>query len=229
MTSEMPPFPTSELRDLARSGFEMGVAAVPIVGGPIQVLFDAVMVPSLVKRRDNWFDQLGEMLNRLSQRIEGFDPASLADNEIFISAILEASRIAVRSHQDWKLDMLRNCLVNIVVGGPRQDFFPERYLRYVDDLSCEHFLVLKYLSNPLKWFDQSGTERPAVGLMSSPRTFLESANLPIGADVLEVVLRDLNAEGLARTAGMTTTMTYEGAAQRLATAVGLALIFYVTE
>ncbi len=186
-------YPQPELRDRVRTGADFGIALIPGVGGALQVLVDAVMMPSLAKRRDVWLGKVGELLVELDEKCTGFDPAQLAGDEVFVTAISDASRIAMGTHLEEKLDLLKNCLAHLVLAQDRDDFMILQMFRFVELLSPEHILILQYLSNPKAWFDGKGIVRP---LPSVESLALTHADLPVSGDALSIVLRDLSSRGL---------------------------------
>lgn len=196
MADSIDQYPAPTLRDKARQGTEAAVAAIPYVGGAAVELAEVVMAPSLDKRRDAWFVKLGQLVEELRERIEGFDMAELAEDEVFVSAVADASRIAMGTHLERKLEMLKNCLAVLAASDDRDDFLAMQFLKFVEQLEVEHFLVLEYLRNPGAWFDAKSIPRP--NLMSAARhTLLELAELPVEGESRGLALRDLGDRGLA--------------------------------
>jgi hypothetical protein len=227
MTEELEPLPEATLRDYARAGLDAGIAAVPIVGGPLQVLLDSVLAPSLDRRRSQWLEHLAWVVSSLREKVEGFDLVALVNNETFVSAVVEASRVAIATHREEKLKMLRNLLVKVAMDPDRKDFFAHRYLRFVDELSPEHFLLLDYLSDPTGWFTQKGLVRPSYTLAPLDEAALNAAEFPFGADIRAVVLRDLDTQGLAMARSMTKVEMVTVGWRPLVTSLGLALLIFV--
>lgn len=221
-------FPESQLRDHVRTGIDAGLAAVPVVGGPVQVLVDAVLVPSIDRRREAWLRKLGELVNELSERIDGWTPDALSDDEPFVSAVVEASRIAMGTHLEEKLNLLKNCLANMALSTARDDFLDLQMFQYVDHLTPEHFVVLQYLDNPGAWFDARDIARPSIH-MGAPRSVLIHARLPVAGVALEIVLRDLNDRGLADTGSLGAMMSEAGVWQGRVSDLGRALLEFVRE
>lgn len=121
---------TNETRALVKSG----LAAIPAIGGALSELIDLVISPSLARRRDDWLRELANALEALEARVEGFRLENLAGNEAFVSATIQATRIAVGTHQREKREMLRNTLLQVASGrGPAEDCS-----RYISMLS-RHF------------------------------------------------------------------------------------------
>lgn len=105
---ELGDLPGRSKAEIGASIVSAGVSSIPIVGGAAAELFELVIAPSLEKRRDEWLRKLGEAVDELRERLEGFDPRQLEGNEQFVSAVLAASTVAVKSHDEEKLDLLRN-------------------------------------------------------------------------------------------------------------------------
>lgn len=226
MDDQLDKYPTPELRDHVRTGVTAGVAAIPYVGGSVQILADAVIVPSLTKRRDRWLTKLGEVVNELQERDPDFDPSSLAGDEAFVTAVADASRIAMGTHLEAKLDLLKNCLVSMAVESERDEFMDLQMFRFVDDLTPEHFTVLQYLASPGAWFDAKGLTRPNLS-MGSPSSLMRQAQLPVSGAALDIVLRDLNDRGLVDTGSLGTTMTGTGVWADRITPLGSELLAFV--
>lgn len=94
------PKPTSG--DVLHTLTKAGLSAIPIVGGPAAELFTYLVVPPLTKRRDEWLRLIADGLRALEEKVENFSIESLSQNEDFVTMLLEASHLAVRSHQKRK-------------------------------------------------------------------------------------------------------------------------------
>lgn len=226
MPEELEPYPEATVRDYARAGVDAGIAAIPVIGGSLQVLADVVIAPSLMKRRDVWLRKLHELVVELEERVDGFDVASLAGDEAFVTAVADASRIAMGTHLEEKLELLKNCLAHMAVESDRDDFLDLQLFRLVDELTPEHFVVLQYLDNPGAWYDANQHPRPNFS-MGSPGHVMGAAGLPLEGASLEIVLRSLRDSGLASTDSLNTTMTADGAWQGLTTELGRELLNFV--
>ena len=96
--------PTKEARDRVRAAVDAAIATIPYAGGALQILFDEVLQPNFEKRREEWLKKLAEVLQELTDRMKGFDPASLEINDQFVSAVSQATRIAMGTHrqESWR-------------------------------------------------------------------------------------------------------------------------------
>lgn len=103
------------------------------------------MVPGVERRREEWFKKLADDFDRLQETVEGFRIEILGDNETFVSAMIQATRIAIGTHNDEKRSALRNGLLNIALGrGPGED---EKHIffRYIEELTPWHIRILNCL------------------------------------------------------------------------------------
>ena len=60
----------------------------------------------------NGLKPIYDRLKKLEEKVEGFSITSLSENELFISTIMEASQIAVRTHKNEKIEVLKNVVLN---------------------------------------------------------------------------------------------------------------------
>jgi hypothetical protein len=225
VTDQIEEYPHAKAIDRIRMAADAGIAAIPMVGGTAQILIDGVITPSLIRRRDKWFEKLGNVLEDLQVRLEGFDVRDLAGNEEFVSGVMQASRIAMMTHEEEKLEFLRNCLANLAVASPG-DLLAARFLRFVDELSPEHFLVLTYASDPRGWYQRKGLRHDQISIGAAMQV-LRGANLPVTGPQLSLVLGDLDRAGLAVTASLNTMATGQGMWQAFATDLGTQLVAFI--
>jgi hypothetical protein len=69
--------------------------------------------PGEERRREEWFKEPADDPDRLRDTVEGFRVENLAQNEVFGSATIQPTRIAMGTHQQEKREYLRDALRNI--------------------------------------------------------------------------------------------------------------------
>jgi hypothetical protein len=106
-----------------------------------------VLVPPMGKRRDEWLQGLNDRLRELEGRMAGFRVEALVNNDAFISAALQASQAAIRTHERQKLEALRNAVVNVAAGRNADADTTTFFLTLVDVLSATHLELLRYFAN----------------------------------------------------------------------------------
>ncbi|UUZ63272.1 hypothetical protein LP417_27235 [Polaromonas sp. P1-6] len=89
--------PESSKGDVAHALAKAGLSAVPFVGGPAVELFQLLVQPPLERRRQQWMQQVGEKLLELEAK--GLSLEKLQGNEQFVSAAMQASAAAIRTHK----------------------------------------------------------------------------------------------------------------------------------
>jgi len=137
------PLPEETVADLVIRLCRAGVNLIP-GGGAVTELASILKVPS-ERRRDEWLETLWERLARLEKRLGGFDIKRLADNQQFVTAVLRATPIAVRTHKAEKLEALRNAVLNVAAGSAPEDDIQAMFLDAVDSLTASHVQFLSAL------------------------------------------------------------------------------------
>jgi hypothetical protein len=158
--------PTSSKGDVAHTLAKAGLSAVPILGGPAAELFQAIIQPPLERRRQAWMEQVGEKMKKLENK--GFNLGKLQNDERFISAVMHASQLALRTHQKEKLDALRNAILNVAKGQSPDEALQHMFLDFIDSLSELHLRILRLFQSP----------PPSPGVSVAGLNFVLEQNIP---------------------------------------------------
>src|SRR6266478_212213 len=121
------------------------LSAIPGVGGPALELFNAVIAPPIERRRDSWLNELAERLQTLEQE-HRLNIEDLANNENFVSAVMQATSSAIRTHHEKKIDALRNAVLNSALDRSLDEVKREIFLALVDQLTAIQIVVFAELS-----------------------------------------------------------------------------------
>lgn len=213
-----PPEPSKgdALHAVARAG----LSSIPIVGGASVELFQYVVQPSLEKRRIAWMATVGERLMQLEERGVGLE--KLQNDERFISTVMHASHLALKTHQEEKRAALRNVIANAAQGQSPEEAVEHMFLDFVDSLSDLHIRILRLFQVP---------KPPPNMSMGGLGSVLEH-NMPElrgRRELYDQLWRDLHARGLVNTDGMHTTMSGSGLAQKRTTGLGDGFLKFITE
>lgn len=84
----------------------------------------------------------------MEDRVTGFRFDDLGQNERFVSATLQATQAALRSHQKEKLEALRNAVLNVAVGRNFSDEQQGVFLSLLDTLQPIHLNLLRFFADP---------------------------------------------------------------------------------
>ena len=119
----------------------------PAVGSAV-AFFDLITAPIRGKRFNEWCEKVRLLLNDHSKKFKELTPERLAASEEFNSAFAQAAQAAIRTHDEEKLEALRNAVLNTALSkepdGDRQAIF----VSIVDRLAPSHLRVLKALETP---------------------------------------------------------------------------------
>ena len=119
--------------------------AIPFAGGVASETFGLILSQPITKRREEWMQAVVDKLKYLEEVSESFKIENLKENDEFVTFLIEASQIAFKTHQNEKLDYLKNSIVNYF--GNQLEFDKKHsFLRIIDELTPTHFIILKYIS-----------------------------------------------------------------------------------
>lgn len=205
--------------DVAHAVAKAGLSSIPVVGGAAAELFQFVVEPPMDRRRRAWIASVGERLAELEKN--GLDLASLQENDDFVSAVLQCSQIALRTHNEEKLNCLRNAIANIAVGQGPDEALQHMFLALVDDFSELHIRILKYFQAP------APGQNVSIG---SLRSVLEQhlPELRGRRAVYDQIWKDLRARGLVSTDTLHGMMTGAGLESKRTTELGDSFVHFVS-
>jgi hypothetical protein len=119
-----------------------GLSTIPLIGGPAAELFNAIIVPPLARRRDEWIQGIAVHLEELELKVEGLKVENLSKNESFITTMMHASHAVIRSHQKEKLEALQNAVLNSALPNAPEDDLQIIFLNLIDRYSPSHIRML---------------------------------------------------------------------------------------
>jgi hypothetical protein len=212
--------PASSKGDVAHAIAKAGLSAIPIIGGPAAELFQLVVQPPLERRRQAWMAEIGEKLKELEAN--GLDLKKLQNNEGFISTLMHASQLALRTHQKEKIAALRNAIVRVAKGQSPEEAVQHMFLDFIDSLSELHIRILRIFQSP--------TPPPNIS-MGGLSSVLEH-NMPQlqgRRDIYDQFWKDLYSRGLVNTDGLHTTMSGSGLGQKRTTNLGDQFLKFISE
>lgn len=175
---EKAPVPRRTAGDATYGIAKAVVSAIPFVGGPAAELFGLVLAPPLSKRRDEWLESVAKRLEAVEAKLD-----SLKDDPAFVTTMLHASQIALRTHQEQKLEALRNAVVNSAIGKGPEDDVRALFLNFVEEFTPTHLGLLRFFQDRSdsaalqRWRDKREVTDQMVlglarnGLLNDPRPY----------------------------------------------------------
>jgi hypothetical protein len=174
--TNLEPAPGKTAFDYGIAVAKVGALVFPFFGAGV-TLFDLVTAPARGKRMSDWCEQLRLRLNALSEKVAGLTPEALATSESFISAFAQATTAAIKTHQEEKLDALRNAVLNVAAGTSLAEDLQTLFINLVDSFTVQHLLALDYLNN----------RTPELG-----------AKLSSDQNLIDQAVTDLDSRGMIR-------------------------------
>jgi hypothetical protein len=164
-------------REIVERAAEAALGSIPLAGAALAVTFVAALNWRLEQRREKWFTELAEAIEELGQRIDDFDLETLADNDLFVDAVVTATRTIEHTHQEEKITALRNAVLNSVAPDAPDADTQAIMLNLVDRFTPSHLRLLALWDDPPAWFASRGLTPPEGGFIGS-RTATVEAGLP---------------------------------------------------
>lgn len=216
-------------REIAEKVTEGIVGAVPVAGSPLAALFGLAIGWSYNRRVQEWLDDLAEAVCELQGRTDGMSFEKLAEDDVFVDAVVNASRAAQATHQQEKLEALRNGVLNSLAANAPTVDEQARFFRLVDQFTAAHLRMLTFMHDPGKVFDDRGEQRPQ--LMMGGRSHVLEQALPEfrgQREWYDLLHADLAAASLVSTGGLHVMMSGGGIYQPATTPLGGAFLRFVS-
>ena len=201
--AERYPQPTDA--DLVHGTARAALAAIPILGGSMTEVMSMVLAPAIERRREAWFKDLADGLDELEKKVNGFKVQDLPNDEAFVSAVIDATRIAISTHQVEKRTMLRNALLRVAVGRGPDEELQQVFLNAIQSFSLSHIKVLEVLWRGTQELTAKGLwdatlNRYSVGDFGTAIKLLHP-QLAAQPGLLEYIMTDVKNWGFSRLSG----------------------------
>ncbi len=187
--------------DYTHTGVRAVLSLVPVLGGPLVEFFSMVVAPPLERRRDEWFVGIYSRLKKVESQVKGFKIKKLAKNEEFISTLLYATQVAMRTHHEEKLEALRNIVVNSSLCITAGENFHLIFMNMIDRYTPLHILILRFIENPCIFIPTyRGMKTDELSFADDLRDAFRSTfpELHIIDEYYEQIIRDLTSDGLIK-------------------------------
>lgn len=216
-------------REIAERIVEAGLGSVPVVGNALAVTLVTVLNWRLQERREKWLTELAEGLEDLTRRVDGLTLEDLAGNDLFVDAVVTATRTIEHTHQAEKVDALRNAVLNSVAPDAPDADTQAIFLNMVDQFTPSHLRLATLWNDPPAWFASHGIPQPEAGFATS-RTVTVEAGLPEmqgRKDFYLLVASELSSAGVLN-AGLAGMITPSGLMSRLTTDFGRQFVWFIS-
>ena len=205
------------------------LAAVPALGGSLVEAFNALIEPPMARRKTAWMVQVTDALNELFQK-GVLTEEDLQQNEKFFTTLVHASNVAIKNHEQEKLDALRNAVINSALPDAPEDTLQQLFLNLVDSCTSWHLALLKLFQGPDQWAAENNHQFPSWS-MGGLTAVIESAfpDLKAHKDLYRLVWQELYRNGLVNTDELGTTMSVGGMMEKRTTPIGDQFVAFISQ
>jgi hypothetical protein len=137
--------PQSDKQDVVHSIIKAGLSAIPVASE----LFSLIFTAPLEKRRNEFFEDVVQNLQKLSQSVEEFQLESILSSESFQTVVLNAFREAVFNHEEENRLALRNAILNSALTDSPDDAHKKMFVQWAGEMTAWHIKLLDYFQQAL--------------------------------------------------------------------------------
>lgn len=212
----------STKEDVVHAAVKSTVSLIPGVGNYLSEAFSLLVTQPAEKRKENILVMIDERLRQLEERA-AVNLESLTNNDLFLSTVLQATQIAMRTHQKEKIIALLNAVSNVALNSSIDDNIVQMYLNFIDSFNEWHLRVLNFFDNPIHYYSEKGITTQNI-LYGSPMRALYSyyPELQKREAFTKQILTDLYQKGLFSTEpkNLITTTSVDGMMSSRTTDIG---------
>lgn len=145
--------PTDNYKDILHKIFKGILGNIPIGGSIISEIFGSILSEPISKRKEQWMKLVVDKLYELELRNQGFIE-SLKENEEFHSYILYISQIAIKTHQEDKIKILKNTIENFLTFDTIEYDRKFSFVRIIEESTPSHIKTLLFISKHQETINQ---------------------------------------------------------------------------
>lgn len=99
---------------------------------------------------------LDARLKEISEKVDSLSLDEVSRNEVFLSTVLQATQIAIRTHQQDKYAALINAVTNYAIKTNIDENMQQMFLSFIDAFNEWHLRVLMFLDDPKRNLEMAG-------------------------------------------------------------------------
>ena len=217
-------------QDIAYAATKAAVGSVPIVGAAASEILGLIVTAPLEKRRNKLLTEIGERLKALEEASR-LDLGTLADNQLFLDTVLQATTYALKTSEEEKISAFKNAIINTALNQTPDETVSQIFLNLLDNFTSWHIRILDLFNNPEEWFKTHNRTFPnytSAGLS----TVLGHAypELKEQNELSNIIWGDLKRAGLHNSGDtLGGTMTASGLMSQRTTDMGRRFLRYIKE
>lgn len=208
----------------------MSLIPIPGVGTALGELLAAVFRMPVNRRIDRWAAYIEDRVRRLeSERDIRVDQLAASDD--FVTVLLHATPVALRTHQVEKHEKLRAAITHTALSDqPDIDQFL-LFIRWIDELTVRQVKILHFIDDKRVAFRKFGPHRPDRPITVSREALLEAImpQFSVRRPFYSQLGRDLVLRGLIDAGATHADWTYDDWYYRRTTALGRHFLWFISD
>jgi hypothetical protein len=182
--------------DILHAGLKTAISSVPIVGGFASELFGLYIASPSEKRKENILIMIDDRLRELEKKVTNFHSIMMERNDNFVSITLQATQIAIRTHQQDKISVLINAITNSVIDTSVDESVQQMFLSFIDSFNEWHLRLILFLDNPKSCCESKGIKTDIMMGSLSDILYHYYPELASKKDFTKQLITDLSYRGL---------------------------------
>lgn len=222
--------PRENISDFGYASARGLISAVPGIGGLAAELMGQIVGPPIEERRRAWLISIAQRLEKL-EAVGAVNLRELGESPQFVDCVLAASRAALASSREEKIDALRNAVTNCAIQHRFAEFEQVAFIRYIDEWSVWHIRVLTFLHDPSAALLRTVPTfvPPSLGTSLSALIRMTIKSSELDDESLSLVVDDLSLARLVSVRELATMMTSHGALGSRTTPRGQRFLKFIGE
>ena len=197
------------------------LSAIPVGGTLVTCVWDSIKAHAAQKRIDEWKSLIEERLMSVELELN-----EVGENELFTSAMMRATDIALKTAEKEKREYLANAVSNSLFCSIDESVLMI-YLDLLEKYTAWHLKILHFFKNPVA-YEAVNVENVMMG---SASTALQQAFPAImeNSELVNKIVSDLQSDGmLEKGSYMNAGMTKQGIVASRTTKLGNDFLDYIT-
>ena len=195
------------------------LSVIPVGGALVTAVYDVIKGNALAKRHEKWKQALEERLSKVEETLE-----KIGDNELFATALVKTTELAMKTAKEEKMQYLANAVVNSLKSTLDEDRLLV-FLTLLDKYTVSHIKIINFFYMPTR-FD--GVSRHTYS-MGSPTNVLFSVYPELNNELFDKIYNDLYTDGMVNTPSLNITMSGSGMVAKRTTKLGDDFLQFIQE
>ena len=196
--------------DVAEIAGKTAISLIPVGGALATAIYDTVKGNALAKRQDQWKRTLEDRISKIEETLE-----SIGNNELFTTALVKATELAMRTSREEKMSYLANAVISSLAPNIDEEKLII-FLDLLDKYTISHIKIIKFFNNPTYFTEVSNSPY----MMGSPATVLFQAYPELDNVLFKKVYKDLYIDGMVNTENLNINVTGSAMVAKRTTELG---------